>query len=206
MPTYSRRRVSGLRREEVAFLAGVSTSYYTRIEQGTAGAVSGSVLTALADALRLDQDDRAHMARLARVTLCWPAAVPQVLLPSISAAMSHINDDTPVAVLGRGMRVLAWNRLAQQVFAPHRDFDEPSSHPGVNWVEVLLLDLPSRQLFADWPLVVEDAVGRLRVDAARRPDDLSIRELVESLTRLSPEFRSAWERHPTRASVGRHRA
>ncbi|KHL09057.1 helix-turn-helix protein [Mumia flava] len=198
VPTYGRRRVPGLRREEVAFLAGVSTSYYTRIEQGTAGAVSASVLSALADALQLDHDDRSHVARLTRVTLARPAAQGQVLLPSIAAVMNHLHDDVPVAVLGRGMRVLAWNRLAHHVFAPHRGFEEPFVDRGLNWAEVLLLDPSSRGHFADWPLVVEDIVGRLRVDAARRPGDPEVTELIERLARVSPEFRAAWDLHPAR--------
>lgn len=198
VPTYGRRRVPGLRREEVAFLAGVSASYYTRIEQGTAGAVSAAVLRAVVDVLRLDPDDRAQVGRLARVTLApVPPALSARVLPSIASVMGHL-DHLPIAVLGRGMRMLAWNRLAHRVFAGHRDLDEPSRPGGLNWAEVLLMDAESRSLFTDWPLVVEDAVGRLRVDAARHPEDPDLRALVSGLCATSAEFRAAWRRHPTR--------
>lgn len=197
VPAYGRRRVPGLRREEVALLAGVSTSYYTRIEQGTAGAVSTSVLTAVADALRLQPDDRAHLSRLARVTLVGPGAAPRTLLPSLAAVVARLGD-VPVGVLGRGTRVLAWNRLAHMVFAPHRDVDEPSSPTGMYWAEVLLLDPYSRRHFANWSQMVEDIVGRLGVDAARWPDDPEIAAVIERLAGASREFRELWAGRPAR--------
>lgn len=198
VPTYGRRRVPGLRREEVAFLAGVSASYYTRIEQGTAGTVSSGVLRSVAAALRLTDEEHAQMYRLAQVSPDHPQpGRPETLLPSLAAVLSHL-DGVPVGVLGRSMRVLSWNRLAHRVFAPHRAFDEPWSAVGLNWARVLLLDDESRTLYADWPLVTEDIVGRLRAAASRRPTDPEITAVVADLTRQSPRFAELWSSHPTR--------
>lgn len=104
--TYGRRRVPGLRREEVALLAGVSSSYYTRIEQGTAGTVSGSILRSLADALQLDEDDRAQVYRLAGAgPERGERHHPAVLLPSLAAVLDHL-DGVPAGALGHDMRLL----------------------------------------------------------------------------------------------------
>lgn len=196
--TYGRRRVPGLRREEVAFLAGVSASYYTRIEQGTAGAVSAGVLGAIADALRLGPEDRAQLNRLADVAPARERSAPaEVVLPSLAALLPHL-EHLPVGVLGRSMRLLAWNRCAQAVFTPHRGFDAPGSAPGLNWAEILVLDPECRSLFIDWPLVVEDLVGRLRVTAARHPGDREVAAVVESLSAASAFFAASWARHPAR--------
>lgn len=196
--SYGARRVPGLRREEVALLAGVSASYYTRIEQGTAGAVSGSVLRTLADALRLDPDDRAQLYRLAGAVPDRDAlAAPAALLPSLAVVVDALTD-VPAGVLGRDLRMLAWNRWAHRVFAPHLPYETPWSPEGLNWAEALLLDPVLRDHFANWEAMAHDAVGRLRAATARHPDDVALAAVVARLVGESPVFARFWDAHPAR--------
>jgi transcriptional regulator with XRE-family HTH domain len=198
LPSYGRRRVSGIRREELAVLAGVSTSYYVRIEQGVVTASPG-VLEAIAAALRLDEEDRRHLVRLAQTRDYGPADPPGEGLPEGVERLLRTYDDVPIGVLGRDMALLGWNRLGHQVFAGHLPFDAPSSTPGgFSWARMLFLDERARSLFVDWEEVTIDIVGRLRASHARDPADVAIALLIDELGTASERFATLWRWHPVR--------
>ncbi|MEV0648216.1 helix-turn-helix transcriptional regulator [Phytomonospora sp. NPDC050363] len=184
------RRVAGLRREELAQLAGVSMGYYTRLEQGAAEGASDSVLDAIARVLRLDHTETAHLYRLVR-----PAPKreegPERLRPSLASMVAAVHD-VPVMALGRRFDVLAWNRLAQRVVAPHLDFGAPP----FNVIRMLFRDPYARGLYADWAGKARDNVAFLRVAAARYPGDAELTALVEELLGASPEFAGIWAEQP----------
>jgi transcriptional regulator with XRE-family HTH domain len=195
---YGRRRVAGLRREELAMLAGVSTSYYVRIEQGGVTA-SPAVLEAIAAVLRLDDDDRRHMFQLARTRDYGPdAAGPTPLADQIEQLLRTLTS-VPIGVLGHDMTLLGWNQLAHAVFAGHIDFDAPWSTPGgVNWARMLFCDEESRALFENWDAATIDLSGRLRASFARDPDDPAVQAIVEELCDTSERFATLWRWQPVR--------
>jgi transcriptional regulator with XRE-family HTH domain len=189
------RRVPGLRREELALLAGVSVDYYTRLEQGRDVNVSGEVLDAVAAALRLDEVERAHLRQLAR-----PARERRRRTPPppqrVRAGVRQLLDgmSTPAFVIGRRSDVLATNRLARALLI---DFDAlpPEERNHARWV---LLDPEARERYADWEHVARDGVAALRVQAARHRDDPQLAALVGELTMRSPEFATWWAEHEVR--------
>lgn len=202
VPHPSRRRVTGLRREELAMLANVSITHYTRLEQGRAAGVSESMLDAIARTLRLTEDETAHLKDLAR-----PAAAPSRPAPSRAAtqasasarqlltAMTHV----PALVLDRRNDVLAWNQLGHALLAGHlapESPDTPATRPNVT--RMLFLDEQYRQLYTDWHDQAQLAVAALRLVAGRHPDDRALAELVGQLTMNSDEFASLWAKHPVR--------
>ncbi|MFB9907515.1 helix-turn-helix transcriptional regulator [Allokutzneria oryzae] len=186
-----RRRVPGLRREELARLAGVSVPYYTRLEQGRDRNASDSVLDSLARVLRLDADERAHLHRLARRTR---SAEPERLRPSVQLMIKSIKD-VPALVMGRRTDVLAWNRLAHALLAPHLDFAAPHT---VNLARLVFLDRRTRRLYVDHDRKMRDAVAHLRMVTGVYPDDPGLGALIDELTALSPEFVTLWSQHPVR--------
>ncbi|WP_410537749.1 helix-turn-helix domain-containing protein [Streptomyces sp. KL2] len=195
-----RRRVPGLRREELAMLAGVSVTHYTRLEQGRATTASDSVLDAIARALRLTDDETAHLKDLARPAASRRAPAPRAEYASASArqllsAMTAV----PALVLDRRNDILAWNRLGHALLAGHLDAkgpDSPSARP--NLTQLLFLDENFRTLYADWHEEAQLAVASLRLVAGRHPDDRRLAELVGQLVMRSPDFASRWARHPVR--------
>ncbi|GAA0617608.1 helix-turn-helix domain-containing protein [Kribbella sandramycini] len=193
LPSADRRRVRGLRREEVAALAGVSSSYYTRIEQGNAGQVSPAVLRSVAAVLRLSDADSAYLLRLADPTLPTTTWTPAVR-PSVRQLVHRL--DIPAAILGRHIDVLAWNRAAHLVFAPDVAFDAPDSAARPNWARLLFLEPSSRSLFADWPGTARDIAGRLRISATRHPQDAELQALIMELRAASADFEALWSSHP----------
>ena len=187
-----RRRVPGLRREELAQAAGVSADYYVRLEQGRADNVSQEILDAVADILSLTDDEREHLARLAkpvRRTTKRRTAAQRVRpgLQQLIDAMDHV----PAFVLGRRMDVLAWNRLAAALIG---DLDklEPRQR---NVPRMIFLDESARDLYPDWEAVAAESVDYLRMYAGRYQDDPELAELVGELSIHSPEFREHWARH-----------
>lgn len=189
------RRVPGLRREELAALAGVSAGYYTRLEQGQSGNASAEVLDAIASALRLDADERAHLHTLARPT---PSArrrrrPPPERLPDRVARLVESLDPLPALVLGRHNDVLTWNAMAHALLAGHL---APSDRP--NWVRLFFLDPHVRALFGNWADKARDTVADLRLIAGRRQDDPGLAELVGELVMKSTEFAALWSAHPVR--------
>ncbi|WP_205471078.1 helix-turn-helix transcriptional regulator [Nocardioides sp. SYSU D00038] len=187
------RRVPGLRREEVAMLAGVSTDYYTRLEQGRRITPSEGVLDALARALGLDETGRAHLGHLtatsARPTRRRTPTVQRVR-PGLHQFLDSL-EGHPALVLGRRTDVLASNRLARALFT---DFDAvpPRERSYARW---MFLDESARSLFVDWEEQARTCVENLRLEVGTHPDDPALHDLVAELAERSPEFAAWWEEH-----------
>ncbi|SMC47364.1 helix-turn-helix transcriptional regulator [Kibdelosporangium aridum] len=183
------RRVPGLRREEVAQLAGVSADYYTRLEQGRDITPSESVLDAIANALRLAAAERAHLFDLAR-----PRRTDSRAVQRVRNGLHHLLDtwtEHPAFIVGRRTDVLATNALARILLT---DFDSMPARER-NFTRWMLLDESARRLYVEWERVAAELVAKVRFDAGRCPDDPRTQELVDELTAKSPEFREWW---PTR--------
>ncbi|MEV4249464.1 helix-turn-helix transcriptional regulator [Streptosporangium canum] len=197
-----RRRVPGLRREELALLAGVSVDYYTRLEQGRARNVSPDILDAVADALRLDADERAHLHNLAK-----PAGArkrpgrPQRVGPEMRQALDALTT-VPAYIIGRRLDILAWNDLARLLIA---DFPTlPVAER--NMARLVFLDETSKDLYPDWETKARDTVSNLRLDSGRHPDDPRLATLVGELSLHSADFRRLWADHNVRGRThGRKR-
>lgn len=186
------RRVPGLRRDEVARLAGVSTEYYTRLEQGRAGNPSTEVLDALARALQLDTAEREHLTDLlARPTPVRRTPVsPQRVRPGLYLMLQTL-DQVPAFILGRRTDVLATNRLAREVLT---DFDALPA-PRRNLARYYLLDPTARERVGDWERIAAETVAMLRLEAGRSPHDRLLADLVGELTLQCPEFTGWWNDH-----------
>ncbi|RFU43426.1 XRE family transcriptional regulator [Actinomadura logoneensis] len=197
----TRRRVPGLRREELAQLAGVSVQYYTRLEQGQSRNASDGVLAALADALRLDEAERLHLQAL-NAAGGRPIVRRRTPAERLDPAVRQLLDATPdvaMMVMGRFTDILAWNRLGHAVFGGHLDFGaptRPADRP--NMSRMVFLDPHMRELFVDWEAKTEEAVAHLRMAAGRYPDDPRIASLVGELTVKSPRFAAVWASHEVR--------
>ncbi|BCJ47405.1 transcriptional regulator [Actinoplanes ianthinogenes] len=196
--SYGQRRVPGLRREELAQLAGVSPIYYTRLEQGQSHNASASVIEALARALVLTDDERAYLHDLARPRPAKrrrparPARASRGVVQLITAMR-----DVPALVLGRRTEVLAWNELGHLLFAGHHDRtapDRPADRP--NLTRMLFLDPHTRELYRRWDEEAGRSAAALRIAAGRYPDDAELTTLVGELTVKSPESAACWARHP----------
>lgn len=191
IPIYGKdRRVPGLRREEVALLAGVSVKYYTRLEQGEGHQVSGAVLEAIANALRLNDSDRRHLARLA-----WPCELtrrgstgPEKVRDSLSALVETSTNKVAM-IVGRHMDLLGANRIGYALLG---------AQPGqmVNLALLIFLDPGSRHLFADWEQEAFNYAAYLRVATAIQPDDPRLADLVGELSIGSHDFVRMWAAHP----------
>lgn len=185
------RRVPGLRRDEVARLAHMSTEYYTRLEQGRAGRPSPEVLDALASALRLDDSERQHLIDLCdrRAPKRTPPVAQRVRQGLLLTLQSL--DGVPAFVIGRRTDVLAVNRLARAVLT---DFEaKPTAER--NLARYVLLDPEARERIHDWDQVAADTVAMLRFDVGRHPDDRRLSDLVGELTVRCRDFSRWWNRH-----------
>ncbi|WP_409237929.1 helix-turn-helix domain-containing protein [Streptomyces sp. PA5.6] len=196
LPNFGRhRRVPGLRREELAQLAGVSVAYYTRLEQGNGRNVSGEVLDAIARALRLTDAEHAHLTRLAKPKTLKKkrAARQQHMRPALQQLLDSVQS-VPAYVVGRRSDILGWNALAAALFG---DWGElaPADR---NWARICFLDPRSRDLFVDWEQKASDIVGYLRMDAGCYPNDPELSSLVGELSVKSEEFRGLWATHDVR--------
>ncbi|MFJ1558332.1 helix-turn-helix transcriptional regulator [Streptomyces mirabilis] len=191
LPTSGRRRVPGLRREEVATLAGVSTDYYMRLDQGRERHPSQQVLEAVARALRLDDDAVAHLYRVATPTARRTRRAPRVerVAPHLRRLLDTWSD-TPAFVLGHTLDVLARNRLAGALYAGF-------THPD-NLLRMTFLDPAAQHFHRDWDRAAESTVATLRRAAGIDPEDPRLRELVGELSVKSPDFRVLWARHDVR--------
>ncbi|WP_129841151.1 helix-turn-helix transcriptional regulator [Streptomyces sp. RFCAC02] len=197
-----RRRVPGLRREELALLAGVSVDYYTRLEQGRARNVSPDVLDAVAAALRLDADERTHLHNLAKParTRRRPAR-PQQVGPEMRQALQALAG-VPAYIIGRRLDILAWNEPARLLIA---DFPSlPAAER--NMARLVFLDESAKDLYPDWEAKARDTVANLRLDAGRHPEDPQLAVLMGELSLGSVEFRRLWADHHVRGKTrGRKR-
>ncbi|MEV7935192.1 MULTISPECIES: helix-turn-helix transcriptional regulator [unclassified Kitasatospora] len=194
LPDYGgRRRVAGLRREELAHLAGVSVDYYTRLEQGRVGNPSEAVLDAVARALQLAPDESGHLHRLARPTRRAPRrrTAPQQPRPSLLRLLDQL-DHVPALVMGHRMDVLAWNRAAVALFGDYGALPVEDR----NIARGTFLDPASRELYGDWTACARENVAFLHLEAGRRPHDPLLAELVGQLCVHSEEFRHLWAEHP----------
>lgn len=194
LPADSRlRRVPGLRREEVAFLAGVSTDYYTRLEQGRSINPSQAVLDAVARALDLDAAGHAHLRNLVGAGNGRPSEPPMVMRIPRAGLRQFVDalDRQPALILGRRSEVVASNRLAHALLT---DFSQlrPRERNYTRWI---LLSPAARQLFVDWDVQARVAVENLRLDVATYADDPATWDLLEELKQGSSEFREWWEEH-----------
>lgn len=182
----ARRRVAGLRREEVAQLAGVSVDYYVRLEQGRERSPSPQVADAIGRVLLLDEHGQAHLYRLAgltpRRTAVTADAVDTGLLALLGEWARH-----PAIVLGHAFDVLAANELAEALFL--------GFPPGRNLIESIFLDSTSQTLYRDWRDVAANTVAGFRLLYAAQPDDLRLREVLARLQEEAPEFPDMWADH-----------
>ncbi|MFF6992397.1 helix-turn-helix domain-containing protein [Streptomyces sp. NPDC010273] len=188
----------GLRRDELARLAGVGLSYYTRLEQGGSLNASPEVLEALARALDLDEVERAHLHDLAaapRRTTTRRGPAPE-RIGDATRQLADAFGDTPALVLGRRSDVLAWNRTGHALFAGHLDPRIPEqADQRPNMARLVFLDAHTRDLFVDWPKKARNVVGKLRLAAGRHPDDPRLASLIGELTMKIPEFATMWAAH-----------
>lgn len=189
LPEYGhRRRVPGLRREELARLAGVSVAYYTRLEQGHGRNVSAEVLDAIAGALKLSDAEHAHLVHLAKPAHKREPAPQRQQVRPVLLQMLNAMDGVPAYIWGRRSDVLAWNRTASALFG-----DWAARAPrDRNWARIAFLDPAARKLFLDWEAKAADVVGHLRLYAGQNSDDPLLAELVRELSTSSEDFRVMW--------------
>ncbi|GAB4085497.1 helix-turn-helix transcriptional regulator [Myceligenerans cantabricum] len=196
---YGVRRVPGLRREELAMLAGVSPTYYARLEQGLSTNASEAVIASLAQALQLGTDEQAHLFNLARPkrSARRRAPIKHDHAREGMLRLVHSISDTPAVILGRRSEVLGWNELGHRLVAGHLAFDGPEHVPDrPNMTRMLFLDEHTKELYREWDEEAERAVASLRVLSGRNQDDPELAALVGELTVKSPEFCRLWARHP----------
>ena len=196
LPTWGPRRVKGLRREEVASLAGVSVEYYKRLERGNASGVSDSVLDALAHALKLDDAERAHLFDLARAVNPISPRRRRPAQQKVRPAVLRIVESMQAPAVVRNSRLdyIAANQLGRALYAPV--FDSPAQP--ANSARFTFLDPAAREFYIDWERTARDLVAHLRSEAGQDPYDRGLSDLVGELSTRSPEFRTWWAAHNVR--------
>jgi transcriptional regulator with XRE-family HTH domain len=200
LPRYGgRRRVAGLRRDEVAQLAGISIEYYTRLERGNIRGVSDEVLDRIARALHLDDVERAHLIDLVRMANASPVVyrrpARQQVRPSVRRLLDSMTDTAAFLRNGR-LDILAANPLGYALYSPI--FDSPASgdlRRPANLARFIFLDDQSAQFYRDWDGIAHAAVGSLRAEAGRAPHDRALTSLVGELSLRSQPFRAQWAAH-----------
>ncbi|MFF1677444.1 helix-turn-helix domain-containing protein [Streptomyces sp. NPDC058256] len=193
MPDFGRhRRVPGLRREELAQLAGVSVAYYTRLEQGNGRNVSAEVLDAISRALRLTDAEHAHLTHLAKPKehKKKQGARPQQVRGALRQLLDTL-DGVPAYITGRRSDVLVWNRMAAAVFGDWAELPVQER----NWARMVFLRPEYHDLFVEWEQKAIDIVCLLRMDAGCHPDDPRLSALVGELSVKSEDFRRLWATH-----------
>ena len=200
LPAYrGNRRVAGLRREEVALLAGVSVDYYTRLERGNAHGASDSVLEALSRALQLDEAEHAHLFDLVHgASTSATARAPrkparQQVRPSVQRILDSMTT-TPAYVRNARMDILATNRLGRALYSPILTSPaQPANH-----ARFLFLDPGAVQFYVDWERQAQDTVALLRTEAGHNPHDKALSGLIGELSTRSEVFRTWWAAHNVR--------
>ena len=194
LPVYGgKRRVAGLRREEVALLAGISVEYYTRLERGTTSGVSEDVLDGIARALQLDEAERSHLTDLVRAANTLRPARRRPAQERVRPTVARILDALSVApayVRNGRLDVLAANRLGAALFSEILADPLPA-----NVARFTFLHPQATRFFVDWDSVASDAVAILRAEAGRDPYDRRLSDLIGELSTRSEEFRVRWARH-----------
>ncbi|GAA1516292.1 helix-turn-helix domain-containing protein [Kribbella lupini] len=188
LPDLGRRKVKGLRREEVAQLAAISVDYYTRLEQGRVQA-SATVLATLVRALRLTDDEQTYLYAVAGKTDARPRRrrPVQKVRPAIRRLLDQLGE-TPAVALGQRMDIVAWNRTAAALFT---DFAQlPVAHR--NYIRLIFADPAVRAMHVDWQHDARDAVAALRMEAVATPDDPALAQLVGELSVTDADFRVWW--------------
>lgn len=195
LPAYgSSRRVKGLRREEVAMLAGISVEYYVRLERGNVGGVSEDVLEGIVRALHLDEAERAHLFDLARAAGTSGPNRRRPAQERVRPVVQRILDSivgAPAFVRNERLDVLAANRLGEAFYAPLYD---GTARP-VNSARFVFLNPKAPEFFVDWDTIANDTVGILRGEAGRDPYDKRLSDLIGELSTRSEEFRVRWAAH-----------
>lgn len=197
LASYGRRRVPGLRREEVAMLAGVSTDYYAKLERGNLTGVSDSVLDAIARALQLDDAERAHLHDLAAAANAAPHTRRPIPPRAVRAGVQRILDgmtEVPAFVRNGRLDILAASQLGYALYSPV--YDDPARP--ANLARFAFLDNHSRDFYPDWEAAANTAVALLRTEAGRNPYDRGLTDLVGELVTRSETFRTRWAAHNVR--------
>ena len=197
----SRRRVPGLRRAEVAHLAGVSVDWYTWLEQGRPITVSTQILESLVQALHLHANEREHLFFLAHQQ---PPPARAMELETVSPTLQHFLDHqglSPAFVLGRRLDVMAWNEAARVVFG---DFGQMTSFER-NSVWRLFTSAAHRHLLVDWEGHARRVLAQFRASCGRYPGDPRLTELIQDLMLRSPEFRAWWPDHEVLGATEGHK-
>jgi len=197
LPAYgSNRRVPGLRREELAMLAGVSVDYYTRIERGGLSGVSDSVLWAIADALRLDEVERAHLHDLARASGSGRRPARPRKDDGVTDSLRRLVEaiTVPAVLQNHQHQILHANVLGRALYADV--IDGPARG---NYASFIFFDTRSRDFYPDWERMAADNVAMLRAEAARDPYDSALTALIGQLSTRSDEFRRLWAAHDVHA-------
>jgi transcriptional regulator with XRE-family HTH domain len=199
LPAYggANRRVKGLRREEVALLAGVSIDYYVRMERGNLTGASDAVLDGIATALQLDEAERAHLFDLARAAQPAPPRLRRTKASGVTDVIQQILDaitEAPAWVRNARHDMLAANRLARALYAPVlADPRRPANN-----ARFVYLDPAAHEFFADWERAADDIAAMLRSEAGSNPHDKQLVELIGELSTRSEEFRTRWAAHNVR--------
>ncbi|WP_439693119.1 helix-turn-helix transcriptional regulator [Curtobacterium sp. SP.BCo] len=194
----TRRRVTGLRREEVSRLAGVSIDYYTRLERGNLQGVSDSVLDAIAGALQLDAAEHEHLRDLARHQNETPRRAGQVTpVAAVRPELQYLLDaitDAPAMIVNNRQDIVAANTLG---YAMHADLVDASARP-MNFARFIFLDPQARNFYEDWQRAAHTNVAILRREAGRTPNDRELAALIGELSMRSDDFRALWAAHDVR--------
>jgi transcriptional regulator with XRE-family HTH domain len=200
LPAYGgNRRVAGLRREEVAMLAGVSVDYYTKLERGNFGSVSEGVLEALVRALQLDAPEREHLFHLANATATIKPGGHREASQHVRQAVQRVVDglaDAPAFVRNNRRDLLASNALGRALYSPI--YEDAAPGQPVNTVRFLFFNPKARDFFLDWNKAASDVVANLRTEVGRDPHDRLLQELIGELLAGSPEFSAHWASHDVR--------
>ncbi|MCO5971228.1 helix-turn-helix domain-containing protein [Actinoallomurus soli] len=189
LPDDGPRRVPGLRRDEVALLAGVSTDYYMRLEQGRERHPSDQVLRAIAGALRLDEATAEHLFRLGMPAFGTTVSTSTTVAPELLRLMDGMRD-VPAFVVGAAQDVLAANAMARELYRGFARYD--------NLLRMIFLDPYAREFYGDWDAASRIAVGNLRASSSQFPVDERIERVVGELTLRSPAFANLWARYEVR--------
>ena len=198
---YGTRRVPGLRREEVAMMAGMSVTYYARLEQGQHLNASDAVIDSLGRALSLTEVEKKHLADLSgirrgRGRTMTARSRPDQVRPGTKRLIEAMRQ-VPAVVMGKRTEVLAWNPAGHRLVASHLDFHAPASAVArPNMTRMLFLDEATRSLYPQWRAEAARAVASLRLLSGRFADDPELAALVGELTLKSPEFGAMWAEHP----------